>query len=187
MTSLFSSPKLKHEEPLVLLIKWISIAKWRKNKPRLGREASADAITADLRTNDNNLSVWEIFSIEELEDAVLAMVSERNKIDKIDVVYLPKELVEKRDLSVILTDGKTRYTKFIDRHRDIADLNYVSLERVSDCVVESVNMNRVKSFSKHEILLLLLTGMESNKIKFEALHPTLVEDIRDSKKNLLGN
>jgi len=51
---------------------------------------SADAVTTDLRTRNNNLSFWQCSekTNKEIENVVLAIAAGRDKIDRIDIVLI---------------------------------------------------------------------------------------------------
>ena len=69
-----------------LLVRKINRAKWDQNNICEGESPSGDAITIDLRTKNNTLSIWEINSEDEIEDAVLALTVAGDTLNTIDIV-----------------------------------------------------------------------------------------------------
>ncbi len=108
-----------------LLVRKITKAKWFQNKILEGEEPSADAITSDLRTNSNCLSIWEIKSEDELEDAVLAIASSGDCLNTIDIIVINSDNIFSNKLKINESEGFTPYADFINRHRDIIDLAYL--------------------------------------------------------------
>ncbi|MBK9356786.1 MAG: hypothetical protein IPN08_05225 [Bacteroidales bacterium] len=59
-------------------------------------DVSADAITNCLKTNSNDLSVWKITSIEELNTAILAFLvtgSKQTQLSTLHYVLIDEDLV----------------------------------------------------------------------------------------------
>lgn len=73
----------------MFLARKISLAKWSKKSELEVGEIPADAVTADLRTQDNAL-FWRCGDGErvEIEEAALAIAAAWERVDKIDVVWL---------------------------------------------------------------------------------------------------
>ena len=74
----------------MFLARKVSLAKWSKKDELAEGEIPADAVTADLRTQDNKLSFWRCGNGEgiEVNEAVLALAAAGTRVDKIDVVWL---------------------------------------------------------------------------------------------------
>ena len=74
----------------MFLARKISLAKRSKKSELEVGEIPADAVTADLRTQDNKLSFWRCGDGKrvEIEEAALAIAAAWESVDKIDVVWL---------------------------------------------------------------------------------------------------
>ena len=79
----------------MFLARRITRAKWGESPSVSVNGLPADAITADLRTHDNTLSLWACGegNQEDVEEAALAIAAAGDRVDKIDLVWVPaKEL-----------------------------------------------------------------------------------------------
>ncbi len=74
----------------MFLARMITRHKWQPKDGLAANEIPADAITADLRTANNTLSFWQCGRATDLEvsDAVLAIAAGRDRIQKLDIVWI---------------------------------------------------------------------------------------------------
>ncbi|MDR3160322.1 MAG: hypothetical protein LBU28_01755 [Spirochaetaceae bacterium] len=161
-----------------LLIRKIEEQKWRQNDILHGAEVSADAITGCLRTYQNTLSLWKVESEEEINDAVLAIVSFFDKADTIDIVKIDPALLEEKSLKYEPSIGKTAYTYFENRHFDLIELSYKKLGFVADVIVSCLRNNKNQRFYRKEIKNLIREGLDTGKIDKKDLKPKLIEDLK---------
>ncbi|MEG9198755.1 hypothetical protein [Lactococcus lactis] len=100
-------------------------------------EVCADAVS-DLRTNSNDLSVWEIptDSDNDIEEAVLALVtsSKQSSFDKIDFVIFSDEALKEQGLVLSDEVGDTAVNDLKNHHKNIANLTYGSLRSVLELI-----------------------------------------------------
>ncbi|GAF85170.1 unnamed protein product, partial [marine sediment metagenome] len=135
-----------------MLVRKISRAKWQTFAHEDGKPVTADAVTGDLRTQHNNLSLWQISDLSKLHEAALAIVSAQECLDAIDLAALDeKELIEK-GFSVQETLGSTPVKELQQIHRDIVSLTCNDLRPLAQVVISSFRQKRVKRISKKEIL-----------------------------------
>lgn len=163
---------------MALFIRKIEMQKWNQNKILSGEVPSADAITGSLRTINNTLSLWEINDVAELQDAILAIVSQSEKADSIDILIIDPELVRKVELSYERTKGLTPYDDFVNRHLDLTKLDYISLGKVADIIIESIRQKNHKRITRAEIKALIIKAIETNKIRIESLNQKLKDDLK---------
>ena len=147
------------------LVRKIAISKWNQRKVLNGEVPSADAITSCMRTSNNTLSVWMIKDEGELDDAVLAMISKFTSIDKIDIIIINPEILKQNDIFLEKSSGDTHYSNFIDKHRDLVNLDYVSLGRVANVIVESLRNKCNRRFTAKKLKDILIKGIEDGKIQ----------------------
>lgn len=83
----------------------IERGKWIVSDSELLGEISADAVTGNLRTQDNTLSMWEV--ADDPGEAVLALACGKQRLDTLDIVMLDKEAVQSRGLEVVEKLGET--------------------------------------------------------------------------------
>ena len=138
-----------------VLVRKIDRAKWLQNDIANGEEVSADAITNCMRTKANTLSVWKIDSASSLNDAVLAMASQFDHLDTIDVIVLDDSELEKAGLNIVATPGNTPIRRLADFHRDIAALTYRTLGVVADFTTRCFQQQNVRRFTRGQLISLL--------------------------------
>lgn len=161
-----------------LLVRKIALNKWMKTDILNGALPSADAITGCTRTRDNTLSVWSIETENELEDAILAIASNVDHLDKIDIVLLDRGSVERRGLPITAVPGDTPYKRFIQKHFDLYELDYGTLGTVSQEIVKSIKMNMCRNFTRVKLKSILVEGVKCGKID---LH-----DLKDSVRKCIS-
>ena len=147
-----------------LLIRRISRAKWE----RIGNhDVSADAITSCLKTYQNDLSVWRISSKDELNDAILALItgSKQTKLSTLHYVIIDEDLVFDNGLSLKKTDGDTVASNLVKNHRDIEQLTYSKLGVVKDLVLKCINSDNASFMTKKNLKDLLRKAINNGKVK----------------------
>lgn len=157
-----------------LLIRRISRAKWDK----IGEEdVSADAITSCLKTYQNDLSVWRISSEEDLNNAILALItgSKQTKLSTLHYVVIDENLAIERGLSLKETPGDTVALDLVDSHRDIEELTYVKLGVVKDLILECIDNEKTSFITKKSLKELLKDAIKNGKIQKDTLNPELID------------
>lgn len=99
---------------------------------------SADAITNDLKTTDNKLSLWEIENLNQLEDVALAIATTRNEKKDFLIVAINKEDIE-LDFDLEKDNlGDTAYTKYKESHYDLMQLTLFNLKKFAKKIVDTL-------------------------------------------------
>lgn len=156
-----------------MLIRKIDKAKWLNgDTPR--EPPSADAITNDLRTSKNTLSVWRINDEKELEEAVLAIVSGQDHLETIDVVMLDDDFFVKCSIATETTKGQTPVADLVDTHRDVCQLDFWTIGMVAEHIVENIKKNKLKRFTKAKLKQIIQNAIAKKRIELS----DLTEDIR---------
>ena len=108
------------------LLRQIRKSKWyaHKDVPWLGEgNIQADAL-ADLKTEDNALSVWFIEGDKtNLEDVVAALAAGRDVIANFDYALIDESLVTEIGIKVTATPGEVGDPRVRIWHRDLAELS----------------------------------------------------------------
>lgn len=156
------------------LIRRISRAKWDEIE---GGEVSADAITNDLKTFQNDLSVWLISNREELDRAVLALVTggKQTKLSTLHIILIEEEMIENNGLTLKETPGDTVVASLVNSHRDISDLTYSKLGTVKDLIINGIRTDDYKFFTKKQLKDLVKSAIESGELLKDNLNPELVQ------------
>jgi len=157
------------------MVRKISRAKWDLKSGLSGDFISADAVTSDLRTSNNCLSLWFCNDPNEnieLSSVVLALVatSERNRIDPIDVAWIHSKDLSECDISQKLSPGKTLVEDMINKHVDVIDLDLTKLCILAKIFAHSIRSHkRFKRYSKKEVRSLLSGAVKSGRLKLDKL------------------
>ena len=161
----------------------ISRAKWEPRKELSEEEISADAVTADLRTQDNNLSFWkcEPDSKKSVEDVVLAIAASGERIDKIDLVWLTDNELLNDGHILKNTDGKTPVADLVNKHFDVCRLDYVRLGKIAHRVAAAIKANQHCRLTGARVTKLLVTAVKQERINLDRLK----EEVRAKVQNLL--
>lgn len=166
-----------------------SRAKWWPKDGVADDEIPADAVTADLRTTMNKLSVWrcergpdnEILE-QGLLDAALALATAGDRIDRLDIVWFACEEVERSQLVCQDSDGRTPVAALVRRHVDICELDYHRLGKVATVVQASIEQGLCKRLTEKRVTQLIADAVQNERVELDALPPR----IQDGVRKLLG-
>ena len=157
------------------LIRRISRAKWEEVEQG---EVSADAITNDLKTFQNELSVWLIPNKKELKKAVLALITgaKQTKLSTLHLVLIEEKLVKSNSLVLNTTKGDTVIKSLQNLHRDIGDLTYSKLGTIKDLILNCIKSNSYALYTKRQLKDLVKSAIESGELLKENLNHNLVRN-----------
>ncbi|MBS1774732.1 MAG: hypothetical protein JSS64_00440 [Bacteroidetes bacterium] len=164
-----------------ILVRRINRAKWEQiiNEDDAS-DSSADAITNCLKTTNNDLSVWKIENIEQLGDAILALITggQQTKLSTLHYVLIREDVLLERGLNLAESEGDTRVESLKNNHRDIANLTYNRLGIVKniilDCLAEDTNKEAF--FTRAKLKVLLKKAIDDGKVNKEDLNKELIEN-----------
>ncbi|MGH0593347.1 hypothetical protein ACQVPY_13750 [Bacillus pretiosus] len=161
-----------------LLVRKLAKSKWPKENFETVdiKDLRADAITSCLRTSNDTLSTWEIASPDNLSDAILALVSSFEKIDKIDVVMIEREEVVNRGFEIADTLGNTPVEQLKNTHKDITGLTYQTVGDFSRLLLDTMMEGRVERYTATKVKRLLKEAIEQGKLDLNSLK----EGVRES-------
>ena len=165
---------------MALLVRKIEKAKWMQNNILAGEDVSADAITNCTKTVNNALSAWQIGEESLVTDAVVAMASQFQHLDAIDVVLLSQPALADAGLKVEHNPGRTALRDFRDRHHDVVGLTYRTLGVLASLIVNGIRESRIRRFTKGELRRLLKNAVDSRRIDVQDLHEGVRKSIADS-------
>jgi hypothetical protein len=163
---------------MTYLVRKIAPAKW---SGAWSLEAlSADALTADLRTTNNTLSLWEISSEDELGDAVLALAISKQvkKFEKMDLVLIPKETVLTKQLSIRASPGDTFAEGLSNTHREIVGLKYPSLGVFAQIIIDLLSKNDLTTITKTKVENIVKAAYNNNIIDISCLPEDMQRTIK---------
>lgn len=144
----------------------------RENWPEPDDEASvkdldADALN-DLKTQDNTLSMWYADSKEELGIAIVAYLASMDKwveLESIDFIVVDLFDIKNLGINVIEVPNFTYIEEYKEKHRDLAELKYDSIEQIADVIIKSLNERNEKILDKGEIRNLFEEVVRAGKLR----------------------
>ena len=166
----------------MFLARKISLAKWSKKQEQgelAEDEIPADAVTADLRTQDNKLSFWRCGDEEgiEVNEAVLALAAAGTRVDKIDVVWLAADELRSDGQTLQDTKGRTPVLELAELHVDVCRLDYMRLGKVAQRVVTALKKERYLRLRKARVRNLLAEAVEQGRIDPKDLQKRVREEL----------
>lgn len=154
----------------------ITLSKWKDQDGIRPKEIPADAVTVDLRTQSNSLSFWKCADVTQIDDAILALASARDRLDKIEVVWVnAKELAAVAQLTP--TKGKTCVVDLVSRHVDLCHLDYIRLGKVADRITAAVVKKQYRRLSKTEVKTLIVKAISDGRLSGKDLRHRLKEEV----------
>ena len=160
----------------------ITRAKWEAKQDFPAGEISADAVTGDLKTQDNVLSFWRCASgtKEDFEDAVLAIAAGREDVAKVEIVWLNDDELDADGLTLKDTDGRTPVAELIERHVDVCRLGYVRLGKVARRIVSAISEDRYLRLTRARVRNLLVSAVRGGRIELEDLKEKVQTEVQKS-------
>lgn len=152
----------------------IARAKWENKTENIDEnEIPADAVTVDLKTVRNTLSFWKCGdgrqSTSELHNPLLAMASEADRIDKVELVWIDLNEFEKLNIITKETDGVTPVTILRQTHINFCDLDLVRHGKIVELIAAALKDGRYYRFTRHEVRTLLAEAVGGSLVKLEDL------------------
>jgi hypothetical protein len=84
-------------------------------------KVSLDAVSvSDLSTGDNDISVWQINDMNELEEAGLTIAMTKNILKDVNVVIMEDKRLIELGLKILDQPGKSHYAEKNDSHKNIS-------------------------------------------------------------------
>lgn len=164
----------------MFLARKISRAKWNPKHGLGGGELPADAVTGDLRTTENALSFWRCGdgTDGEVLEAVLAIVSGGDRIDKLDMVWVAEADLQTDGQTWKDTDGRTPVVSLVKQHLDVHRLDYVRLGRIAERVVGAIAGGRYRRLTKKRVTKLVADAVEQERVALSDLQEKVRADVR---------
>jgi hypothetical protein len=165
---------------MAYLVRKIAPAKWSGVQSL--EALSADALTADLRTTDNTLSLWEIGSKDELSNAVLALAvsKQAKKFEKMDLVLIPKETILAKQLSIGTNPGETLAEGLSNTHREVVDLKYPSLGVFAQIIIDLLAKNDPTTILRSEVVDIVKAACDNKTINISSLPEDMQKIIKNN-------
>ncbi|NMC99083.1 MAG: hypothetical protein GYA62_05120 [Bacteroidales bacterium] len=160
----------------MLLARKISRAKWDNGNISalsLPNEIKADAITLCIKTNKNELSVWECDS----DNALLAIASTSENLAATDIVMISKDDLQRSGIKLSKTLGNTPIEELKENHYDLTELNFEKLGIIASNIIKAIINNNVRRYSIRDIATLINKAINEKKLDPTKLKEKLRSDV----------
>ena len=167
------------------LARTIARAKWDRREGLAALEIPADAVTVDLRTNDNTLSFWTCGDAreEDVRRVVLAFAAAGQRIDRVDVIWVARSAFEERSIVLRNTEGKTPILVLKGDHVDVKHLDLARFGVVATQVALALREGRYKRFTREEVISLLADAVSADLVALDALQELVQADVSAKLKD----
>jgi|GEM_PF-960105 len=162
-------------------IRKISRAKWETEGRFASGQIPADAVTADLRTRNNSMSLWHIdkpSNDNELCDIALAFVAAADRIETMDLAWVDKEFFESNRIIIESSDGRTPVVSLRQYHADAINVDLTRLSAVATGIAAAIKINQYKRFTKRELKKIIVDAIDKELISIDVLNQKVKEEIR---------
>ncbi len=160
-----------------LLVRKINKAKWFQVDIENDSDVSADAVTNCLRTTNNTLSVWQINTEKDLDNAVLALVTKHEHLETIDIIILEESSIKDYNISIVASPGETPIDKLAQNHRDLAELTFSKIGSIKDYIVERIRTDNLRRYTKGSLKKLIQLAIKEGTIELDDLKESFRDKI----------
>ena len=140
---------------------------------------SADAITQCMKTTKNSMSVFEISSKVDINEAFLAISSNFDRLDSFDVVILVKQEITERDYNCVQSLGITPVENLNNTHWDITGLSYGKLGNIAEYMHNRVSENETDRRTKYELKCIIIDAINAHRLDLTALREKVRIEIEE--------
>ena len=156
----------------------ITQSKWSEQINGNISPVQADAISVDLKTTQNTLSLW---STSTHADAVLALCSGLDKVEKLQLILITSAYHENMisdSLEFKQTPGKTKVEDLKDKHFDIVNMTTSELIKVSKTFADIIVKDKVIKLTRTDVGKILLEALKNGRLKYDELSEYLKADLK---------
>ena len=164
----------------MFLARKVTRAKWERTSGLKPGEIPADAVTVDLRTRDNSLSLWRCGtgSEREVEDVLLALASGSERIEKMEIVWIDEQDLQSDGQSMADSTGLTPVKELVDRHVDLQHLDFERLGKVARLFVSALHGERYRTATKRQIKDLLISAVNEGRVSADELKEKVRQQVQ---------
>ncbi len=152
-----------------LLVRKIDRANWEEHLVHQETDTPGDAITRCIGTKENTLSLWQIESIDKLEEAALAIIGSHDRPETFDVVAINYTDIVDKGLTFISNEGTTRVNDLNNTHRDIIDITYQKLGRLASLIYDSLHQDMVRRYEIDRQGEVLYEAIQAGRLTMDTL------------------
>lgn len=159
----------------MVLARKIAIAKWENLQDSKLSNIWADAITTDLRTRSNRLSLWQCSDADEdsLRDVALALASNRIDLNKIDIVWIPRIDLEQDGQILQPTHSDIPVNSLAHNHIELCEMNYERIGHIAELIRLAIKGNNYRRFYPSDVTSILRSAIEEGRLDYARLKTEL--------------
>ncbi|MGO9122738.1 MAG: hypothetical protein ACLQPD_34615, partial [Desulfomonilaceae bacterium] len=153
------------------LVRKIARKKWLEPEDLPNESIGADAITADLRTGGNRLSLWTCVDPDnktEIEEIALALGTRLNRSICVDLAWVEAEQFESIGIAWEKTPGDIFLDGMDDRHVDLIRLDQASLSNITSIFAQAIKEKQWhKRIPAPKLLMLLVQAVRDGRLSLD--------------------
>ena len=142
-----------------LFIREIHMENWPEPEEEIDLcDYNAD-IYLDLKTGNNDFSVWSAMDCNDIDDAIAAYLASNDRwakniskedvcIENINIVYFSEEEVKKYDIEYSQVDNNTDIENFEHKHYDFHNLKVGDMNSIIMLVMDSIGAGNIRIITK---------------------------------------
>ena len=157
-------------------------SRWEEKLPADPEDVAADAVTHDLKTLGQTLSVWRCDTTEdEMREVALAFACTMREPDPIDLVLLDVGALKSADIPMKNTPGNTLIADLNSRHVDLAELTLTRLVVIARHIAENVRSGtHCREFRKKEVRDIVAKAVQEGRVRAQQLKKEWQDEIKGS-------
>ena len=165
---------------LVFVARKLSRAKWVPENGIAEDEIPADAVTVDLRTLNNAISFWKCAQAEEddVDRVILALAAVGERIDKVDVVWLERRILEDDGIKIVDSNGQTPVASMVREHVDATCLDMHRLGNVASRIAEALRAKQTRRLTRARVRKLLAMAVQEGLVELNAFKANVEQEVR---------
>jgi hypothetical protein len=162
------------------LARSFSMQKWKSRTNIRDGQIPADGLSADLGTADNGLSFWlcDPTIVSSIDDIALALASTRDRVQRLDLVWLDEEQVRRMNIRIDTCSGNTPVKELKNQHRECNGIDPRRFVCLARAIAGATSNNNTKRYTERQILDMLAKGVQNNLLSLSELKGTVAEKIK---------
>lgn len=163
-----------------MFVRKVTRAKWERREELAEGEIPSDAVSADLRTNDNMLSFWTCNgpSPGEIRQTVLALAAAADRIDRMDVAWIADTSVGEQGLAIEATEGRTPVATLRPRHVNVVRLDVYRLVKVASLLANALNHGQHQRLTKREVVGVVVQAVREGLVALDDLQDSVRDEVQ---------
>lgn len=164
----------------MFLARSVRRSKWPSQPNVRVEDFPADTITGDLRSKNNSLSFWHCNSSnkDEIDESVLAIAAGRERVEKLELVWINRADLESFGQAVIRSEGLAPVADLVDQHFDLCRLDYRRLGELASQMHSAMKSGQYQLLSRSEVREILADAVLQNRLRLSDLNPKIQNEIR---------